>query len=60
MVTGEKFKESFSFPSSTELQHLVMAYRDGKMRDLRVMLIGSTLQINIHSSFCGSEYTKHR
>jgi len=40
MATGEKFQWSFSSPSSTELQHLNMAYiyvnGDGKLRDLRV------------------------
>ena len=40
MATGEKFQWSFPSPSSTELQHLNMAYvyvnGDGKMRDLRV------------------------
>ena len=40
MAAGEKFQWSFSSPSSTELQHLNMAYiyvnGDGKLRDLRV------------------------
>ena len=62
MATGEKFQWSLCFPSSTELQHFNMAYGyvngDGKMRFKTD--VGSILQTNIHSFFCGSELTKHR
>ena len=51
MATGEKFQQSFSFPSSTELQHLNMAYGDGKMRDLIKGDFESALQNNIHVFF---------